>query len=781
MFHPMRNNTLILVLITFAASCLASENKKLDWLDAYNPVWTSQSSNASESMPCGGGDIGMNVWVENDELLIYLSRSGVFDENNVFPKLGRVRISFSPNPFADASFKQQLILRDGCVRIDAEKKNGEKTTITIWANVSTPVAEIETESKSPISMTATYETWRFEPLVWNEPGRTRASIAFRGAPMKAVIQPDSVIYEGDKVLWYHRNQDNTIFDITVNQQQLHSVKGQLWDPLRNLTFGGYMTGENLVPAGIVYGKYIDTDFKGFKLSSTRPSKRHQLSIVFHTAQTATQQEWQASLAETGKQYSTKRDYHKKHSRMWWRDFWDRSYVVVNPDSASVHSTSWQVGRNYNLFRYQLGCNAYGKLPTKFNGGLFTYDPSLVLSEAPYTPDHRDWGGGTHTAQNQRLVYWPMLKSGDFDMLPSQLDFYLNALPNARMRVKQYWGHGGACFTEQIEWFGLPMAGSYGWNRPPLLDPGIQDNLWVDYEWDTALEFCKMALDLHHYFSVDIRRYIPLVEECLRFFDEHYQYLAAKRSTKALDGNGKLVLYPSTGCETYKVAYNSANTIAALKSVAISLIDLPDSQISAKQREHWSEFLNRIPDLPIRECNGHKTLAPAVAWQRINNVEIPQLYSVFPWGLYGIGLPDLDLAVNTWYYGVDNEDQKNYISWHQDAIFCARLGLTDEAKKLTLKKMTDSPRRYPTFWGPGHDWVPDHNWGGSGMIGVQEMLMQTVGEKIYVLPAWPKDWDVRFKLHAPQNTIVECEYIGGRITKMQVTPKSREKDVVTDFK
>jgi hypothetical protein len=30
---------------------------------------------------------------------------------------------------------------------------------------------------------------------------------------------------------------------------------------------------------------------------------------------------------------------------------------------------------------------------------------------------------------------------------------------------------GACFTEQIEWFGLPMAGSYGWHRPALLDNG----------------------------------------------------------------------------------------------------------------------------------------------------------------------------------------------------------------------------------------------------------------------------------------------------------------------
>ena len=67
-----------------------------------------------------------------------------------------------------------------------------------------------------------------------------------------------------------------------------------------------------------------------------------------------------------------------------------------------------------------------------------------------------------------------------------------------------------------------------------------------------------------------------------------------------------------------------------------------------------------------------------------------------------------------------------ISWHQDGIFFARMGLVQEAADYNTRKLDDSPRRFPTFWGPGHDWAPDHNWGGSGMIGLQEMLMQTIG-------------------------------------------------------
>lgn len=772
----MKNILILCVALLMSIAVRAYERESNEWIGAYNPCWTSQSSNSSESMPCGGGDVGMNVWVENDEVFLYLSRSGVFDENNVFPKLGRIRLSFSPNPFKGASFRQELILKDGYVEIEA-LKGGHRTIIQVWANVHIPVAEVKVKSDDKLTMTAVYETWRRQPLVWNEAGRVRASIAYRDAPVKAVIQPDTVIPEGNRVLWYHRNREKTVFDLTVEQQHLSSVGDKLWNPLKQLTFGGYMEGDGMISGGTCQGKYIDTDFYGYKLISRKPGRNHHLSVVFHTAQTATVTQWKEKLEDVGSRFRKSSAKYADDSRKWWNEFWTRSYVVIDSDSASVHSPSWQVGRNYQLFRYQLGCNAYGKLPTKFNGGLFTYDPSLVDKKFPFTPDHRDWGGGTHTAQNQRLVYWPMLKSGDFDMMAPQLDFYLNALENAKLRVKQYWGHEGACFTEQIEWFGLPMAGSYGWKRPKLLHPGIQHNLWVDYEWDTVLEFCKMALDMHFYSGADIRKYLPLIEECLRFYDEHYQYLASCRSSKSLDGRGKLILYPSTACETYKVAYNPANTIAALKSVAQSLVQLPDSMFSPESRKHWTGFIGRIPDIPFRTCKGHKTISPAVAWERINNVEIPQLYPVFPWGLYGIGLPDLEIAVDTWKYGVDNSNQKNYISWHQDAIFCARLGLTEEAKNITLKKMTDSPRRYPTFWGPGHDWVPDHNWGGSGMIGVQEMLMQCVGDKIYILPAWPSSWNVTFRLHAPGSTVVTCTYKDGKIHKLRVSPENRRNDIV----
>jgi len=291
----------------------------------------------------------------------------------------------------------------------------------------------------------------------------------------------------------------------------------------------------------------------------------------------------------------------------------------------------------------------------------------------------------------------------------------------------------------------------------------------------------MMLETENYSGKDISAYLPFIESCLTFFDEHYQYLAKQRGIKALDGEGHLVLYPGSACENYKMTNNSTSTIAGLTTVLTRLIELPSGYLTDAQKEKWQVMLKRIPPISTRVCGGFTTIAPAKTWERINNVEVPQLYPVFPWGIYGFGKPDLELALNTWKYDPDAIQFRSYIGWKQDNIFAARLGLTDEAVRLNFMKMQDSGRRFPAFWGPGFDWTPDHNWGGAGMIGIQEMLLQVDGDKIHLFPAWSANRDVYFKLHAPKNTTIEAKLKDGKIEFIKVFPEERRKDIVTVFK
>lgn len=767
--YAYRQVLAILLVCFFSADCIQAQKQVPD---SYQIVWDTQSKNSSASMPCGGGDIGLNVWVENGELLMYLSQSGMFDENNAMLKAGRVRLQLYPNPFAGQSFRQELKLNDGYVHITGS--NGTVSAdINVWVDVFHPAIHLDVNSSKPVTAIATYESWRYRNRP--SPAKENKANSWKWANQAVVTQKDQVNFADNRVLFYHQNTDSTVFDVTVKQQGLDGVKQQLFNPLQSLVFGGSMQGTNMYPASTYEGKYLDADYKGWKLAAKKPSGTHSIDIVLHTSKAASVAQWQQELTDISKQAMSNKKTAWENTKQWWHQFWQRSFVWIDADQTDKTAIPWQTGRNYQLFRYMLGCNAFGKYPTKFNGGLFTSDPVFTDSSLHGTPDYRSWGGGTFTAQNQRLVYWPMLKSGDVEMMQPQFDFYRQILTNAELRTQTYWKHRGASFSEQIENFGLPNMAEYGLKRPADFDKGVEYNAWLEYEWDTVLEFCMMLLEAEKYTGKDISAYMPLIESSLVFFDEHYQYLAKQRGNKKLDGNGKLVLYPGSATETYKMAYNANSTIAALQTVTKAL--LSSKYLNTDRRTYFEELLSRIPPLNFRSFDGHTTLAPAKLWERVNNIETPQLYPVYPWGMYGIGKPGLDTALNTWLYDTMAIKFRDHTGWKQDNIFAARLGLTEEAARLTSLKLQDGPRRFPAFWGPGFDWLPDHNHGGSGMIGLQEMLLQTNDKQILLFPSWKKNWNVHFKLHAPYATTVEVTLKNGTITQMEVLPKERLKDVV----
>ena len=118
---------LVILEILVLSTASAADYKPKDY------VWTTQSRNSSESMPCGGHDIGMNVWVEDGDVLFYVSQSGWFDENNTLLKAGRWRIHFDDQP-AVGTFEQRLCLDDGAIYITLGDMK-----IRLWADVADPV------------------------------------------------------------------------------------------------------------------------------------------------------------------------------------------------------------------------------------------------------------------------------------------------------------------------------------------------------------------------------------------------------------------------------------------------------------------------------------------------------------------------------------------------------------------------------------------------------------------------------------------------------------------
>jgi len=764
----------------------------LSWLEQYKVVWTSQSKNAGESMPVSGGDIGLNVWVENNELLVYLGRAGYRDENGAILKPGRIRLKLTPNFFAGAEFQQELKLREGHVLVTARRPDGTELTIKVWVEVKRPIVHLDVKSDKPVTAEATYESWRTETIELpndrsKHDRRAMCMINYDAYPGRVYLYKDEIRPDRDLVRFHHRvDNAKDCFAFQVKQQDLESVRDRLVNPLENLVWGGALVGDDFALTCQISGTYAETPFKGWKYVSKR-ARSHRIRVCLHIDQVEKQDTWDAAL-QALIDLSPKDDTRAwKENLSWWSEFWKRSRLVIN-SGRGEKDVGWRIGRNYQLFRYMLASNVSGREPTLFNGGLFTFDPLYVNGKkgSGYTPDHRQWGAA-FTAQNQRMMVWPLLKTGDFDFFPTAFSFYLNGLPNAMARVRHYWRHDGCCFEEQSAITCLPGACQYGFfeggrrSRAKDFELGVQVNLAGGMVYETQLEYAWLMLRYHQFAGADLRPYLPFIEQSVLLYDEHYRYRCKQLTGQELDEKGKLAIYPANTLEHHPESRNPTSVIAGLQRVLTELIHLPERYSSAEKNKRWQTILDRLPEMPKgnNAAFGGPYLKPSENYEH-NSWHCPEMYPLFPYALYGIGLDDLELMQHTSL--ATGKDRYKTIAWEQANIHAPRLGDTELAQKLNSQKMDNGPYRFPAFWPHTIDWAPDHNWGGSGMIGMQEMVMQTHSTpgkrgKIRLLPAWPKDWDVDFRLHAPYKTTVECKAQSGKIRFLEVTPHERQNDVV----
>ncbi len=720
-------------------------------LEKYNVIWDSPGNNSSGSMPVGNGDIGMNLWVEkNGDLVFYISKTDAWDENGRLCKVGRVRLKFNPALSVTEGFRQELKLRDGIIEINS-KINHQPSTIRLWVDANNPVVHVEAESAIPINCRAEVELWRLKERPFAKDDDSHSGNGIFQSDFKPTVLPDVIVpINSPKIVWYHRNT-RSIYQQGLITQHLENLKGQFSDPLLKLTFGATLSGKGFARDG------------NLALKSIRSSKRHLLSITVLTAKSDTPQGYLSQLDKLEQKaeklnFTTARASHES----WWKSFWERSRIFI--DGAPETET---VTRGYVLQRFMNACAGRGGSPIKFNGSIFTNEPKPGDSPGSTVidPDWRRWGGN-YWFQNTRLAYWPMLATGDFEMMEPWFRMYLDGVKLSKARIKTYYGFENAAqFPETMYWWGLPNNGDYGWNNTKP-EP---TNSYISRYWNGSLELIAVMLDRYD-FTQDLNfaknTLVPLADPLISFLDQYWQ----KR-----DANGKIIFDPAQSLETWHVAVNPLPEIAGLGFLLPRLLDLPKNITTESQRTRWIKILQELPPIPVAEVKGVKLLRPAETFSKHSNSENTELYAIFPYRLYGVGRPDLEMAREAYNQRTNHHNK----GWCQDGIQAACLGLRDEAAKLVAARAANinQDARFPAMWGPNFDWVPDQDHGNNILTSLQFMLIQSVGDHIYLMPGWPKNWNVSFKLHAPKQTTVEGEYRDGKLNKLIVIPKSRLKDVV----
>ena len=725
-------------------------------------TWTSLGHDENDSMPIGNGDLAANVWTEaNGDLVLLVSKSDAWTELNKLVKLGRIRIALTPNPFQETGgLRQSLHLEDATIEVRA---GGNR--VRVWVDANQPVLHVTAQLDRPTTMRAAVELWRTRAHPFDEPSPDKGGLfglADHSIPLD--FEADTVLAPGPaQIAWLHFN-DASVVPIVLREQHLESLALKYPDPLLHRSFGAALTGPGLVNDGERV------------MRTGEPMREIRLDLTaLTTTQTESRQSWHAQLsALLNKERRVDPAAARAAHERWWRDFWNRSWIRVRGNASAA-----QVSQGFAMQRYMMAASSRGALPTKYNGGLFTvgHDMPEGVESTPrnHNPDFRAWGG-SYWNQNNRLLYWPLIRTGDFDLIKPWFGMYVGALPLARDRTQMYFHHAGAAFIETIDFWGLPNPHDFGWDNPTTQ----VDSRWMRYHTQGALEVLAQMLDAYDT-TQDVqwaRDAVLFGDAIVTFYREHW----------ALDASGRIRMAPAQSLETYQLdAVNPAPDIAGLMYVLPRLLSLPRTVTDESERRRWEDILRRLPALPVgtpaagrvraspaAEAQGKPILLPAERYGETKNEENPELYAVFPYPLYGVGKPDLELARRTFAARLFPQDT----CWGEDGVQAAMLGLTDVAQQAAVDAFTHyGDQRFGWFWRPAHDWIPDLDNGGSGMLTLESMLMQVDGERIELLPAWPKEWTADFKLHAPLRTTVSGHVENGKLTDLEVVPASRAKDVV----
>jgi len=382
------------------------------------------------------------------------------------------------------------------------------------------------------------------------------------------------------------------------------------------------------------------------------------------------------------------------------------------------------------------------------------------------PDYRPWGR-RYTFQNQRLLYWPLLMSGDFDLMKPFFDHYWNVLPMRKAITQTYFEHAGAFYRENT----MPLTGSdHDCGALPKTKPG--GNVKGDYHsyyFTCGLEAVAMMADYVHY-TGDTKfmdeRLVPFAREILKFYDQHY----------LRDVNGKLRLDPSQALETWWITVNSAPDVAGIRFCLEQLLAMKAG--SAEDQANWKRLYAEMPEVPMQTIQGRQAIAPAQEWQKQGNGENAEIYPMFPFRCYGMALGTKDIAEWT----MENRTAKDTFGgkcWTQDQIGWALAGNAKEAAQGLVRRfrVSTTALRFPIYGSEITDGIPDWDHFGSGSIAFQRMLAQEGNGKIYLLPSWPAEWDVDFKLHLSGGVVLTGTVKDGKLATWDITPAARKPDVV----
>ena len=708
-------------------------------VERHDVVYTAPSPEPWQAMPTGGGDLSAMVrW--DGSLRLHLTKSdawgfqappdapaGTRFFNNVSP--GHLRLVFGPRAAEAAArgFRQRLDLYRGRVTVHLGPER-EAARIAVWGHPHRKVLVIEVTDPRGLLDAPVVELTEWRPGV--EVHAAPAALTAREVHTRPA------------------------------RPHLANTGMEDWpaDPLRGRGLGVAVGAASVRPlAPATAGQTAR-----FRLPPRPP---RAFRILAAAAVTPAGDPAAAALAELQSAASMGPSRLRAEHEAWWRQYWSRAYVRLDSPGAGAG----RLLRAYYVHLYTLACVNRGPVPAKWDGG-----PGLL------DEDRRHWGLA-EWIQEIRFTYWPLYAANQLEMARGLFTHYSRMLPYLERQTERLWGLPGVWVPETaLPWGhaedfslrpGVPVPRHYqAWDpRRQPFGCFAAYNPYVGLLFTAGLELC------HHYLT-----FARLSGDETFLREQAYPVLKGVSEFVAAlfrqDERGRAYLEPANALETWWLVRNPADTLAGAAAILPEFVRLSRAYGRDRAlRERCERLLAALPDPP----RGHwredgARLADESVWapaedgppQKPANRENPALYRVAPFGLSGAGAPDAAIALETFRRRIRPLSD----GWSMDAIWAARLGLGEEAGRL-LVRHAELFQRFPyggwtsndsKYWPNGLSVTPFLDAGGVSATALQQMLLQSHGGVLRLLPAVPADWSGSFQLRAEGGFLVTADFRGGKL-------------------